>query len=238
MSERSPGVSDLSLPAELVLLLHKTNGRPFASVDAHTVVAVAEVAELVLRGRVELRGRRPRSSRVVLLDRSPTGVDWLDRDLELLVFWMSSRSASISLRTWFSLRRLAFTEHRSRLHAAGHFEHRRDRVLGLWSHERYVPSERERGARLEKLLRVARGESHVDDRTLLFVALSYFSGLSLALSVEQSLRERLGSIARGEKLGEAVDTTVVTAQVAVVAGGAVATGGDGDGGDGGDGGGG
>lgn len=73
MNERVPGVQDRSLSAELVLLLHKTNGRPFSSVDAHTVVAAAEVAELVLRGRVELRGKLLGTADLVLLDRSPTG---------------------------------------------------------------------------------------------------------------------------------------------------------------------
>lgn len=197
-----------------MLLLHKPNGRPFSSVDAHTVVAAAEVAELVLRGRVELRGKLLGTADLVLLDRSPTGVEWLDRDLELLAFWMKSRSASISLRSWFPLRRLAFTEHRTRLCAAGLLRYRRDRLLGFLPHERYFPSERERGARLEELLRVARGESHVDDRTVLLVALAHSSGLCRELGFERTLRKRLRAICRGEPAGEAAsDSAVVSGEL-------------------------
>lgn len=209
-----PGVQDCSLPEELLLLLHKPNGRAFVNVDSHAVVAAAEVAELVLRGRVELRGKLLGTADLVLLDRGTTEVEWLDRDLELLAFWMRSRSASISLRSWFPLRRTAFTEHRARLCAAGSLEYRRDRLFGFLPYERYFPLERERGARLEELFSVARGEKDVDDRTVLLVALAHSSGLCRELGFERPLRKRLRAISRGELAGEAAsDSAVVSGEL-------------------------
>nr|WP_281361312.1 GPP34 family phosphoprotein [Actinopolyspora biskrensis] len=198
----------MPLPAELVLLLHQPGGKGVGYVNPWIVTIVAEIAELVLHGRVELRQRKRGKAEIVLLRRTPVGVDWLDRVLSLLARSVKSRTDSIPFLSWARLRREAFAEHRAQLCAIGGLEHRREKLLGFVLHERYFPHEAEREARFDELVRIARGEGRVDDRRALLVTIAHSSGLCRKLFQEWSSLERLRSIARGELLGETVSDAV------------------------------
>lgn len=207
------------------------------------VTVAAEVAELVLHGRVKLREKKRGKAEIVLLDRTPVGVDWLDRVLTLLAHSVKSRTGSILFRSWAPLRREAFAEHRAQLCAIGGLEHRREKLFGFVPYDRYVPHEAERRARFDELVRAAEGGRRVDDRVALFVAIAFSSGLCRELSLQRSSLKRLRSVARGELLGSAVSGAVAESSTVIGTAVPFATGngggsiggggGDGGGGDGG-----
>ncbi len=183
--------------------------------NPYIVTVAAEVAELVLHGRVKLREKKRGKAEIVLLDRTPVGVDWLDRVLISLAHSVRSRSASIFFHSWYPLRQHAFAEHRAQLCAIGGLEYRREKLLGFIPYDRYFPHEAERAARFDELVRVAHGERRVDDRMALFVAIAFSSGLCREFSLGRSPLKRLRAVAGGELLGAAVSGAVAESSTVI-----------------------
>ncbi|WP_017977133.1 GOLPH3/VPS74 family protein [Actinopolyspora halophila] len=227
------GVNDRSrtafgLPGELVLLSHKPQGGHY-SAHPDVAVAAAEVGELVLRGRATIIGTGTSGSGMRLDDAEPSGLDWLDDALDQLRRKVRRSTGAVALGSWFHSRGGVFKRYRTRMAQGGALWAERRRVFGV-EYSKYFPDSDARTALVHELGEVARQERAADNRLALLAAITHGTGLLRELGMDRSERRVIKSLARGERLGEAVDATVGAARAAIVVAGAAAVAGGGDGG--------
>ncbi|NHD16282.1 MULTISPECIES: GPP34 family phosphoprotein [Actinopolyspora] len=216
------------LPGELVLLLHKPHGGHH-SAHPDVAVAAAEVAELVLRGHATITDLGLSGSGMRLDDVEPGGLEWLDDALDQLRRKVRRSTGAVALGSWFHSRNGVFKRYRDRMARDGPLWAERRKVFGV-EYSKYFPDSEIRGALVQELGEVARQERAVDNRLALLAAIVHGTGLLSELGMDRSERRVIKSLARGEKLGEAVDATVGAARAAIVVAGAAAATGGGDGG--------
>lgn len=202
-------MTQLSLPEEFVLLLHKDGG------GYHT--GAAELGELVLRGRIRFEGRK-----LQLVDPSPTGEQWADTALALLARRAGAKNKRVDAARFIQSRRGTRTTHCESLVRRGLMRCERKSLLGI-GYRRYYPDTAAREALIGELRAVARGEQQVDNRTALLAALSHATGLVRTWRLPKQELKRLKQISRGEQLGAAVEAVVASAAAAVAAGTIAAT---------------
>ncbi|NYH78921.1 hypothetical protein FHR84_002246 [Actinopolyspora biskrensis] len=216
------------LPGELVLLSHKPHGGHYSSTP-DVAVAAAEVGELVLRGRATITGTRMSGFGMRLDDAEPSGLDWLDDALDQLRRKVRRSTGSVALGSWFHSRSGVFKRYRTRMARDGPLRTERRRVFGV-EYSKYFPDPDARAGLLRELGEVARQERAADNRLALLAAVTHGTGLLREFGLERSERRVIKSLARGERLGEAVDDAVGSARAAIVVAGAAAISGGGDGG--------
>ncbi|SDP81506.1 Golgi phosphoprotein 3 (GPP34) [Actinopolyspora xinjiangensis] len=221
----------LSLPDQIVLLLHGPTGRPFVGVNRNVVTPAAEAAELVMHGRAQLSRTAFGTVKIGLLDRTPIGVEALDRPLSTLVGRTGHTPKPISLYSWMTQRRTAFEEHRWSLNGRGYLQYRPDKMLGFIPYDRYLPHNAARQTLIGEFTQLARGERELNDRLALLVAIAYPSGLYRQFVSDRGQSRRLKHIAKGHLLEGAVSAAVAATGAAIA--GAVGGGGGDGGGDGG-----
>ncbi|GAA2816290.1 GOLPH3/VPS74 family protein [Saccharopolyspora taberi] len=202
----------LTLPEQFVLLLYKDNGSYRAMAD-HT--GAAELGELVLRGRVELVGKKIR-----LVDSSATGTGWVDE----VTAWLKDRSGPKEKPVdapRFIQRRKSRKTHVATLVERGVLREEKKTFLGFIPGDKHYPDHATRQALLDELHRVAREEREPDERLALLAALVHATGLSGPLGFDRAERKRLKQISKGENLGKAVEA-VIASTVAVLGAAAAA----------------
>ncbi|SDJ86726.1 Golgi phosphoprotein 3 (GPP34) [Actinopolyspora mzabensis] len=225
----------LSLPAQIVLLLHGPDGRQHHGVNHQVLTPAAELAELVLYGRAELNRSALGGVKIGLLDSTPVGFEPLERPLSALAGRIEGKGKPLPFHTWLSERRGAFREQRWALRQQGYLEYEPEKLLGFIPRDRYRPHGPLQQELIGELGQLARGERSPDDRLALLVAIVHPAGLPRRLlGFDRSQGRRLKHIAKGQDLEGAVSAAVAATGAAIgaaVAGGA--GGGDGGGGDGG-----
>ncbi|SDP81521.1 Golgi phosphoprotein 3 (GPP34) [Actinopolyspora xinjiangensis] len=223
----------LSLPDQIVLLLHDPYGRRSHGGNHDAIISAAEVAELMMHGRAVLTRSALGRVKIGLLDRTPIGVEALDRPLSMLAGRVARKGGPIPFHVWLAERRGAFREQRWSLWRQGYLEYIPQKLLGFIPRDLYRPH----GPLLHELIgelgQLARGGRPLDDRLALLVAIVYSSRLHRRLlRLDRWQSRRLKHIAKGHLLEGAVSAAVAATGVAVAStvGGVVGAGGEGDGG--------
>jgi len=221
----------MTLPEEVLLLaLRDKEGTTYAGPSYQVALGGALVAELLLRGRIEVavpkNNRHVRHRLVDLVSREPIGDPVLDEALERIAD--AKRRASVA--TWVSrLSSMKRLKHRlaERLVDRGVLRARDATVLLFFTRtvypQRDPKPERELRQRLRRAIFGA--TRAVAPRTVVLVALAHQTGLLQANFDKQRLKERKKRIAQiiaGDVVGEATKELVEAMQGAVVAA-AVAT---------------
>lgn len=200
----------LTVPDELALLLHKPSGTSFVGASPGAATAAAEVGELVLHGRLALRG-----TAVQLRDASSSGLPWLDQLMAQLQRVAGRDDRPVQLGWWLPLRSGAFATHRSVLVERGVLRLERRKFLGVLPDDRYHPDRATRDALLAELHGLAQGELPVDGRRALLGALVHRSGLDHALDLDRAERARLRALADRADLDDHVGSAVLAAELAM-----------------------
>ncbi|ASU80530.1 hypothetical protein CDG81_22155 [Actinopolyspora erythraea] len=198
--------AETPLPSVIAPLLHRGWGESVQRLDRDLVVATAELAELVLRGRVRLRRSSLGDVGIVPVDHRFRGDERVDRALALLARRSEEPPREVRLPEWVAIRRSAFEEYRP---PSGRSESTDEpgRQAGDVAREA-SSSERERDERLGELRLTASGERPLDDRTALLALLVRAGGLTESLPLDQRARNWMGSTARRRRLANRVSPAV------------------------------
>lgn len=207
---------NLSLPGELVLLLHKGDGAAH-TMRADLVTAAAEIGELALRERVEPAGK----TKVQLLNAQPIGIPWLDEVLDSLAGKAGPKDKPVQLTSWLPRRRKAFRQHRDLLVEAGLVRQEKGRALGVLPVDRFYPDEAVRGELIAGVRQAAQGTRPVDGGLAIRCALVHVAGIAKSLGCDRAEVKALKEISKGNGLSEAVKR-VIDASTAVVVSAAAA----------------
>lgn len=199
----------LALPDEFVLLVHRPNGTCDTAAGPVLGTVAAEVAELALQRRVEVR-----DGVVRLVDGSSTGQPWMDRMLAEFRD-RAGEGGELDLRVWLQSRTGAFRTHRHVLVERGLLRRERRRFLGVFPDDRYHPDRPNRDALVAELREAARGDRPLDDRLALLCALVYRTGLVHVLGFAHAEVTRMRAIAAARDLGDGVDPRIADMLVAV-----------------------
>ncbi|GAA0507637.1 hypothetical protein GCM10011581_20590 [Saccharopolyspora subtropica] len=202
----------LSLPDEIALLMHKDNGTYYVSANPNTAAAAAEIGELALRDRVEVRGTAVR-----LLDAGWSGLPWMDRLLAELQQRAGPDNQPVDLTWWLPGRTSAFQVHRQVLVEQGLLRREHRKFLGVLPDDRYYPDRATRDQLVAELRELAAGTRPVDGRLALLSALTVRSGLAYMLDLNRAERAELRTTAEREDLGEAVGAAVAATLAAITA---------------------
>ncbi len=213
---------ELPLPDTVTLLLHKTDGGSYSSINANIAVAAAKIGELVLRRRIEIDHKR-----LSVLDPSPIGLPGCDELLAEVVRKTGRGNKRIKLASLLQRQRGRFKAYRAALAETGLLTRTSSTFLGFIPYERYFPHGPTRGALLGELGEVARAQRPVDNRFALLTAVVYSGGLVNVLGFDLAERLTMETIAKGEHLGGAVAAAVAASSSGAAGDG----GGDGGGGD-------
>ncbi|MFC8226734.1 GPP34 family phosphoprotein [Streptomyces sp. NPDC057287] len=208
----------VTLGEEIMLLsLDDESGAAKDREAAGWAVAGGIVLELVLAGRLTVGG-----GRLVVADRTPTGVGLLDERLGLIDAWAAKKSSAPKVTDWLTRDHgKAVGATIDSLRARGLVSEEQHKVLGLFPVRRYpeadgVP-ERELRERLASV--VLRG-ADPDERTAGLIALIHAAKLHRLAFPEARAREvtpRMEKIADGQWAGDDVRTAIRTMQAAMVA---------------------
>ncbi|MGR6913329.1 GOLPH3/VPS74 family protein [[Actinomadura] parvosata] len=224
----------VTIAEELLLLAYSDDkGKPLISVTRlDPAIAGAILAELAVRGRIELTGRVRK--RLAVTDPAPLGDPELDAALALI----AAKSAGRGPVWW--VRKLQSHKLRdrllSRLAAAGVLSERRGRVLGLFPVTRWPEAHAGVEADVRERVSAVLAGARPDERTAALIAITRPAGLSRTAFGGAS-RRRVKEIAKGAWAADAVARTIAAIESAVLLTGTSTSSGSGGGGDGGDGGG-
>lgn len=208
----------VTLPDELVLLLHRPDGGHRAG-PADLLTWCAELGELALRGKVELTG-----TKLAVLDPCGTGLDWADELLGRLVKKSGPRGRPVELTDLLPRRIGRFREHRALLERRGMLLREPRKLLGFIPDDLHFPVGPVRRELVEQVRAVARGELRADGRRAVRCGLVHAAGIGPALGCGPAELAVLAAVARGDGVGAAVrrPLAAVAAVRAVTAGAAAA----------------
>jgi hypothetical protein len=206
---------NVTIAEEVLLLAHEeTTGKPLVnSIQLDVAVGGAILAELAVRGRIDLDDKR-----VVVLDRTPCEHEELDGTLDRIAGeakrrkpeWWISKLQSAKLRKRLLAR---LTEH-------GVLDEQRSKVLGLFPLTRYP----ERDASIEREIRErvqrALDGAEPDERVIVLIAVLRACNLDRK-AFPGAGRQRVKEIAEGDWVGPAVAKTIASINSAMA--GAAAT---------------
>ena len=183
-----PGrMDEMTLPEEFVLLLQGESGWYQLAQDN---TDLAELGELLLRGRVELVGKK-----IQVLDASPSGIGWLDEFMAQLrkKAGPTNRPVHASLLYPRQQRKV----HRAALAERGLMRQEQETALFI-PYTKYFPDTGTRQALLDEIREAARGEREPDKRLVLLAALVSTVGLTWALGLDRAERKGLKEISKDE----------------------------------------
>ena len=212
----------------LLLVTNDATGRLRVSrepVDAG--LGGASLAELALRGQVDVSGAQDqgRRGRIIVRDPSPPGDEVLDAALQILVKRQGRKPSAVIRPLGKKLRRVLY----QRLAARGVLRARRRRVLGIFPARSWPAADPSRKAEVrQRVTRALAGTAAPDERTAALIALLHalkcehkvVDPRSCQLSRRQ-LRKRAAEIAQGNWASEAVRKAIdaeIAAGVVVVMG--------------------
>ncbi|SFS85629.1 GOLPH3/VPS74 family protein [Saccharopolyspora flava] len=209
-------MTQLSLPEEFVLLLHKPRGFHYVTAD-HT--GAAEMGELVLTERFALTDKK-----LTVLDPEPTGTAWIDESVEYVQRKAGPRGRPLAATTFIQSRRKAREQHAEALVERGLMRSERRRSLFI-PYNHFTPDPGTRDVLAARIRAAARDEIPLDERLAMLAALVHATGLEKHLGLSLIERKRLRDISKGEELGGAVrdviaQTTAMLAAAAVAGGAA------------------
>ncbi|WP_304615278.1 GPP34 family phosphoprotein [Saccharopolyspora sp. 6M] len=190
--EPSPSVT---LPGELVLLLHRPDGGHRAG-PADLLTWCAELGELALRGKVELTG-----TKLAVLDPCGTGLDWADELLGRLVKKSGPRGRPVELTDLLPRRIGRFREHRALLERRGMLLREPRKLLGFIPDDLHFPVGPARRELVEQVRAVARGELRADGRRAVRCGLVHAAGIGAALGGGPAELAVRAAVARGAGAG-------------------------------------
>ena len=196
MSSLADTPTDLSLPAQLVLLSYYAGqGKP-AGQRIRTGVAGGELVELLLARRIRIKRIRTLGVRRTLVeaaDPKPVGDPLLDEVLHQIAGRKRHRSA----RDWIVRRGAAFDLHRDRLLDTGVLELEREEARWLpRTVKRYQPRPVDRAAAIRDDVRSTLLDRHpMDRRAIALASLVHVSGLTKQL-VEKDQRKAAQAAAK------------------------------------------
>lgn len=131
MTDSRSALGGLTVPTALMSLIHTDDGQPYQRFAPAKIAAAAELAELSIRGLVDLEGRD-------IVGARPTtdGPTWV-RDLSTELAAAASRRR-ITVSSWMSRRSRAYTEQRDVAVTEGVLERDRARLFGLVPYRTHV----------------------------------------------------------------------------------------------------
>jgi len=211
---------DLYLHEELMLLaLKDKEGTIFSGTMYHFAIGGAILADLMLRGRVEI-SRDGRRKMVELLSSTPFGEPLIDDCLARI----QNARRHAAVETWVSrFASIKNLKHRvaQRLCQRGILRADEDKVVFIFTRRIYpeVDPGPER-ALIERLQEAIFNEAaEVEPRTVVLVSLAYHTYLLRTIFDKKDLErqeQRIASITRGEVLGEAAKEVVQATEAAVL----------------------
>ncbi|GLW09805.1 hypothetical protein Misp01_49340 [Microtetraspora sp. NBRC 13810] len=202
---------DLNIAEELLLLAHtESDGRRLIDVTRlDLALGGALLAELAVRGRVELAGKQ-----VAVLDRSPLG----DEELDAALTMIAERGRAQKPEWWVNKLKSAKLRERllGRLAAQGVLGEEHVKVLGLFPAVRYP--ERDGGYEREVRQRVqsALDGSDPDARISVLIAIMHACSLDRK-AFPGADKKRVKEISQGEWAGQAVAKIISAVNAAVIA---------------------
>ncbi|GGO13217.1 hypothetical protein GCM10010116_26630 [Microbispora rosea subsp. aerata] len=203
--------------AEEVLLLgyREDTGKPIiGSVELDCALAGALLAELAVRGRVDLDG-----AKVVPVDRTPMGDEELDTTLTRIAEEPRPRKAE----WWVGKLRAGKLRKRllTRLAARGVLSEQEGKILGIFPTTRYpeLDPSPEQGVR-ERVRNVLAG-AEPDEHTAVLIAVLHAAKLDRK-AFPDAPKSRIKEIAEGHRTAEAVRKTIASVHAAVATAAAAA----------------
>ncbi|MFB4269334.1 GPP34 family phosphoprotein [Nonomuraea sp. GTA35] len=222
----------VTIAEELLLLAYSDDkGKPLIdTMYLDPAVAGALLAELAVRDRVELTGRKLMGRKLVVKDPTPLG----DEELDAVLALMAGRTSDRSPSWWVQKLQSHKLRNRllSRLAARGVLTERRGRALGLFPVTRWPEAFPGVEADVRERASAVLAGAGPDDRTAALIALVHAAGLSRK-AFPGADRKRLKHIAEGAWAAAAVAQAIAAINSAVVAANSSSGGGDGGGGGGG-----
>jgi hypothetical protein len=215
------GDNDLHLHEEILLLaLRDREGTVVSSVFYHHAIAGAVLAELLLRGRLDVEEDR-RKKFIRLLDSTPIGDPVVDECLEKVRLARKRAQATTWVSRFSGIKNL---KHRvaQRLCERGILLSGEDKVLLLFTRKIYpeIDPAPERALR-ERLYRAVFTDSdEVDPRTVVLVSLTNASGLlrvTFGKKEVKARKDRIERVVNGEVSGRATAEAIQAVQAAIVA---------------------
>ncbi|MBX6381958.1 MAG: GPP34 family phosphoprotein [Microbispora sp.] len=206
----------LTIAEEVLLLAYREDtGTPIiGSVELDCALAGALLADLAVRGRVNLDG-----TKVVPVDRTPMGDEELDTTLTRISEEPRPRKAD----WWVGKLRAGKLRKRllTRLAARGVLSEQEGKILGIFPTTRYpeLDPSPERGVR-ERVGSVLAG-AEPDERTAALIAVMHAAKLDRK-AFPDAPKGRVREIAQGRWTGEAVRKTIASVHAAVAAAAAAA----------------
>lgn len=199
----------LVLPEEFALLSLAYAGKVIDSAQARRGCAVAELGELVLRGRLTVRPRKSRvlgldgyhhlKTEIEVADASPTGLAWADEVLAGL----AQSGGTVVARKWVLRRTISFLLHRDALAGRGLIRH--VPASGLFRRERSFP---DRAAREQVISKIRLRESQADARVLFLADLVIAGDLARDLHIPRPGWRQVRDMHRGAGAAGSVPETL------------------------------